>query len=157
MALTLITALGLSLAAKIGGVKNLWPLLPAGLAGSVFAWCDRRNEAREGAVEVAGAVTFSLLPAAFATLAGWSAPAALALAAMMLMRSVPTVLTVRANLRIKKGRAVSTVPALFAAGAGLILTAWLIWLRLAPWPALIFASAFMARTIWLLGWRPRLR
>ena len=174
--LTFIAAVGLLLAAKMGGAAKLWPLLPAALAGLAFVWCDRRNEAREGAAEAAGAAAFGLLPAAFGALANWSVPASLALAAVMLVRSVPTVLTVRANLRIKKGRfpffpepaslraklrmqkgqAVSILPALIAAGAGLILAAWLVSLRLAPWMAALFAAIFAARTVWLLCWRPRL-
>ncbi|MBU6408830.1 MAG: hypothetical protein KGR98_00450, partial [Verrucomicrobia bacterium] len=125
-------------------------------AGLVFVWCDSRNEAREGAAEVAGAVAFSSLPATFGALAGWGGAASLALAAVMLVRSVPTVLTVRANLRLKKGQAVSILPALLAAGAGLVLSAWVVSLRLAPWTAALFAAVFAARTIWLLCWRPQL-
>jgi len=155
-ALTTIAAVGLLLAAKMGGVGKLWPLLPAAMAGLVFVWCDSRNEAREGAAEAAGAVAFGLLPAAFAALAGWSAPASLALAAIMLVRSVPTVLTVRTNLRIKKGQAVSILPALLAACAGLALAVWFVSLQLAPWSAIFFAVVFAARTVWLLCWRPRL-
>lgn len=155
-ALTTIAAVGLLLAAKMGGVGKLWPLLPAAAAGLVFGWCDRRNEAREGAAEAAGAVAFGLLPAAFGALAGWSAPASLALAAITLVRSVPTVLTVRANLRIKKGQAISILPAMLAASAGLTLAAWLVTIRLAPWTAVFFAVVFVARTVWLLCWRPRL-
>lgn len=156
LVLALIAALGLLLAAKMSGVEKLWPLLPAAIAGLVFVWCDSRNEAREGAAEIVGAVAFGLLPAAFGALANWSGPAALALAGIMLVRSVPTVLTVRTNLRLKKGQAVSILPALIAAGAGLVLSAWLVSLRLAPWPAALFASVFAARTVWLLCWRPRL-
>jgi hypothetical protein len=130
--------------------------LPAALAGLVFVWCDSRNEAREGVAEAAGAVAFGLLPAAFGALAGWNGSAALALAAVMLVRSVPTVLAVRANLRIKKGQAVSILPALLAAGVGLALSAWLVSLRLAPWTAVFFAAVLAARTVWLLCWRPRL-
>lgn len=154
--LSAIAVLGLSLAAKMGGWERLWPLLPAVLAGLIFVWCDSRNETRKGAVEAAGAVAFGLLPAAFGTLAGWSGPAALALAAVMLMRSVPTVLTVRTNLRIKKGKTVSVLPALLAVGVGLVLIAWLASLRLAPWTAVFFAVIFAARAFWLLCWRPRL-
>lgn len=156
LALALFAVFGLLLAAKMGGVAKLWPLLPAAIAGLVFVWCDSRNEAREGAAETAGALAFGLLPAAFGALAGWSAPASLALAAVMLVRSVPTVLTVRANLRLKKGQAVSILPALLAAGVGLALAGWLVSLRLAPWTAAFFAAVFAARTIWLLCRRPRL-
>jgi len=147
---------GLVLAARLGAVGGWWPLLPAALAGAVFAWCDGRNGAREGAAELAGAVAFALLPAAFGALAGWNLPASLALAAMMLVRSVPTVLTVRTCLRIRKGQAFSIAPALLAAGAGLFLTAWLASLRLMPWAAAGFALVFTGRASWLLLGRPRL-
>ncbi|MGA9449849.1 MAG: YwiC-like family protein [Verrucomicrobiia bacterium] len=147
---------GLSLAVKFDGVMRLWPLLPAALAGMAFLWFDLRNETREGAVEVAGAIAFGILPAAFGALAGWGAMASIALAAVMLARSVPTVLFVRTYLRFNKGRTATGAPALIAAGAGLFLTAWLVFTRLAPWPAAVFALAMTARTTWLVGWRPRL-
>ncbi len=147
---------GLWLSAKFGGVEKLWPLLPAAAAGLVFAWADSRNEARQGVAELAGAVAFGILPAAFGTLAGASVAGALALTAMMLVRSVPTVLTVRTCLRVLKGETFSIVPALVVAVAGIFLTAWLAALHLLPWTGVIFAVAFAARTIWLLLWRPRL-
>ena len=118
------------LAAQLGAVGGWWPLLPAALAGAVFAWCDGRNGAREAAAELAGAVAFALLPAAFGALAGWSLVASLALAAMMLVRSVPTVLTVRASIRIRKGQDEFHHPGLVTTGAGIFLTVWLAALRL---------------------------
>ena len=154
--LTLVGLLSLILAARLGAAGGLWPLLPATLAGAVFAWCDNRNEAREGAAEIAGVVSFSLLPAAFGALAGWSVAASLALAAIMLVRSVPTVLTVRTSIRIRKGRPFVIAPALLTAGAGVLLVAWLAALRLTPWLALVFALILAARTAWLLLWRPQL-
>lgn len=154
LALTGLTSL--LLAVRFGAPGGWWPLLPAALAGAVFAWCDNRNEAREGAAEIAGVVSFSLLPAAFGALAGWSLPATLALAAIMLVRSVPTVLTVRTSIRIRKGRPYVITPALLTAGAGIFLVAWLVSLRLAPWLALFFALILAARSTWLLLWRPQL-
>jgi len=154
--LSLLALTGLLLAIKIGGAERLWPLLPAALAGTVFAWCDSRNVAREGAAEVAGAVTFGILPAAFATLAGWSLNASLALAAISLVRGVPTVLCVRTFLRFNKGQSIAITPAVTAAVAGFLAVVWLEFLRLTPWPAAVFALIFAVRTIWLLGWRPRL-
>ncbi len=157
LAILLLTGLtGLLLAVRFGAAGGWWPLLPAALAGMVFAWCDNRNEAREGAAEIAGVVSFSLLPAAFGALAGWSVAASLALAAIMLVRSVPTVLTVRTTIRIRKGRPYIIAPALLTAGAGVFLIAWLAALRLAPWLALVFSLILAARTAWLLLWRPQL-
>lgn len=154
--LSLIGLAGLLLAVRYGAVGGWWPLLPAALAGAVFTWCDNRNENRESAAEIAGVVSFSLLPAAFGALAGWSTTASLALAAIMLVRSVPTVLTVRASIRIRKARPYVIAPALLAAGVGIFLAAWLAALGLAPGTALAFALILAARTAWLLLWRPRL-
>lgn len=157
LTILLMTGLtGLMLAAAHGVPGGLWPLLPASLAGAVFAWFDGRNEARGGAAEVAGAVTFGILPAAFGALAGWSIGGSLALAVTMLVRSVPTVLTVRTCLRVLKGQSFSSTPALMAAGAGILVTVWLAMLGLAPWLAVFFAVGFALRSFWLLLWRPRL-
>jgi len=154
--LTVVALANLALAAEIGGFARLWPLLPAAAAGLAFAWFDSHNEAREGAAEISGAVAFGLLPAAFGALAGWSLVASLALTAAMLVRSVPTVLTVRANLRIKKGQSFSILPAFAAVGTGITLATWLASLRLAPWTTFFFAVIFAERTIWLLLWRPQI-
>ena len=147
---------GLLLAAKFGGVEKLWPLLPAVLAGLVFVWADSRNEAREGMAEVAGAVAFGLLPAALAALAGWNVNQSLALTAMSLTRSVPTVLTVRTCLRLAKGKEFSATPSVVAVVIGIVLMAWLAALHLAPWVAVVFAVFFALRTMWLLLWRPQI-
>jgi hypothetical protein len=154
--LGVLALVNLLLAAKPGGLARLWPLIPAGLAGMIFVWFDSRNEAREGVAEVAGATAFGLLPAAFGALAGWGAMASIALAMVMLVRAIPTVILVRTYLRLNKGRATTAVPALVAAGAGLFLAACLVSSGIAPWPVIIFALTMTAGTIWLLGWCPQL-
>lgn len=155
-ALTGIALAGLLLAAKNGGWEKLWPLLPAALAGLVFVWADSRNEARAAAAEIAGAVTFGILPAAFASIAGWNAPASLALTAMALTRSVPTVLTVRARLRMAKGQPVALSPAIISALIGVGLMVWLAAQHLAPWLTMFFAIVFAVRTFLLLGWHQQI-
>lgn len=141
---------GLSLTASFGIPAKLWPLIPAVLAGTAFAWFDSRNEAREGAAELAGAIAFGILPAAFAALAGWNAVESVALAAVMLARSIPTVLFVRTYLRRNKGRAVTPVPPIMAAFGGFFVAAWLVLERIAPWPAAAFAFLLAARAFWFL-------
>jgi hypothetical protein len=145
---------GLWLAAKIGGLEKLWPLIPAALAGLAFVGFDSRNEGREGAAEISGAFAFGILPAAFATLAGWNFIAAISLAAVALARSVPTVLFVRAFLRIRKGCATNIAPAIVGATIGFLLVASLVFFKTVPWPATLFALALTARAVFLLGTRP---
>lgn len=112
-------------AARAGEIAALWPLLLAAPCGAAFLWFDLRNDMREAEAELAGSAAFAVLPAAFAILAGWSAPAALGLAVLMLARSVPTVLTVRTYLRLNKRQHVSAgVPVAVAIGALLLCVAF---------------------------------
>ncbi|HEX5400286.1 MAG TPA: YwiC-like family protein [Verrucomicrobiae bacterium] len=149
--LTVIALAGLLLAAKFASAEKLWPLIPAALASVAFAWFDSRNEARAEAAELAGTVAFGILPAAFGALAGWSMIESLALAAVMLTRSVPTVLFVRTYMRLRKGRTATRTPSCIAAGFGFILLTWLVIFRIAPWPAMVFGFLLATRTFWLLG------
>lgn len=148
-ALFLIAAAALLLTAKWGEFTNLWPLLPATLAGLVFFWFDSRGENREGVAELAGVMAFGLLPATFASLAGWSVKSSLALAAVMLARSVPTVLVVRTFLRRRKGQHVSVTTACFSAIIATGVLCWLATLSLVPWAVVIFSGVLAARAFWI--------
>ncbi|HTL73645.1 MAG TPA: YwiC-like family protein [bacterium] len=148
-ALLFVAAASLLLAMELGGVTRLWPLIPAALAGSLFAWFDARGANREGAAELAGASAFALLPATFASLAGWPAANSLALAAVMLARSVPTVMVVRTFLRRRKGGSVSPVPALLTALAATGILGWLALWSLVPWSVAVFSVLLAARAFWL--------
>lgn len=99
----------------VGRAQALWPLLLAAPFGAAFLWFDLRNAMREAEAELAGSTAFALVPAAFATLAGWNAPAALGLAVLMLARSVTTVLTVRCYLRLQKRQPCAPFAAVAAA------------------------------------------
>jgi hypothetical protein len=153
--LALLALLNLVLAARLGTLSAMWPLLPAFTAGIGFVWFDVHGENRGGAAEICGALAFVCLPAAFATLAGWTPTAALSLTAIMLARSIPTVLLVRTLLRRAKGQPVSAVPALVlnllasSLLLGLALASWL------PWLPVIASFLLLTRAIWYL-YRPPL-
>src|SRR6185312_10148551 len=87
-------------------------------------------------------------------LAGWNFIAAISLAAVMLARSVPTVLFARTFLRIKKGRAATITPAIVTAITAFLLVTSLAFFRTVPWLATIFALVMTARTIFILNFRP---
>lgn len=139
---------GLSVVLVPGGIAPLWPLLLATPLGGLFAWFDAQNGSRVAAAEVAGSAAFALVPAALATLAGWSAGPALALAGLALARSVPTVLTVRISLRLSKGEnAGFLLPLLTATAAAVGLTVLGAFRVLPVWAALP-AWVLLARTLW---------
>jgi hypothetical protein len=145
-----VSALALLVAAAFGGVAALWPLLLALPFGALFLYFDRQNEMRAAAAELSGSAAFAVLPAAFATLAGWATPAALALAAVMLARNVPTVLTVRTYLRSNKGGDATPVWPILAATiafAGLLALGRL---HLAPWTASVLGAVLLVRTLFFV-------
>jgi hypothetical protein len=156
----LVALLALALAGAfevlvLGEPAALWPLWLALPCGLLFARFDGQGEGRAAAAEVAGSAAFAVLPAVFATLAGWSAGAALALAALALVRSVPTVLTIRTFLRQRKGERVGSAIPVIAAGLGLTLSLVLTGTGRLAWPAAAAAAILLARTLWLTGpWRP---
>ena len=148
---------GLILAAILAGPARLWPLLLAVPPGAAFVWFDSRGESREAAAEIAGSIAFAAAPAALASLAGWPADAALAVAVVMASRSVPAILTIRAYLRRNKGLPVSIAPALTTSVAAVLASALLARAGLAPWTATVVMILLLVRAGLLLGLaRPRL-
>ena len=140
-------AAGFGEALVLGGVTALGPLLLAAPLGGMFLWFDRQNESRAAAAELAGSATFALLPATFATLAGWTWPAALALSALALARSVPAVLTVRTYLRLGKDQPVDFRLPVAAGVLALGVTAVLAWRQLVPGLAIGWAALLLVRTV----------
>ena len=129
----------------------LWPLLLAAPFGAAFLWFDLRGDMREAEAEVCGSAAFALVPAAFATLAGWTAASALALAALMLARSVPTVLVVRTYLRMQKGQPSARGLAWLVAALASAGTLGLVWLDLVPLTGALLAGLLFTRLAWLIG------
>lgn len=149
--LATLAAAGLFEALVLGGLIALWPLLFAAPFAAMFVNFDSQNDSRAAAAELAGSATFAFLPAAFATLAGWTPDAALALAAVALARGVPTVLTVRAYLRSGKGEAAGTLVPIPVAGVAVILLFVLAQKQLVPWLAAGFATFLLVRSAWLVS------
>lgn len=148
-----IALAGLVGTVALAPVRTLWPLLLAVPFGAAFLWYDLRQAMREAEAEVAGCIAFAVLPAAFATLAGWPTRAALALALLMLARSVPTVLTIRAYLRLRKGQPGRPWAAAISATAAWLAVLLLAGERLVPWVAPVLVTVMLGRTIFLIGSR----
>lgn len=144
-------AAGLTAAAVLAGPDRLWPLLLAAPPGALYVWLDSRGEARAAGAELAGVGAFAAVPAAIGATGGWPAGPALALGAVMLCRSVPAVMTIRAWLRSNKGEIVPVIPAAVAAVAAPGAAALLAAAGLAPWTGPWIMAVFLARTAILLG------
>lgn len=146
-----IAAAGLLEAVALAGLTALWPLLITGASGGLFFLFDLRRDSRSAAAEISGFAAFGFLPAAFALAAGWPIPAALALSATILARSVPTVLTLRGYLNRAKGRSACAPAPLLAALVSLLLIMVLALNRLVPWCAPALAGILLVRSVFLLG------
>jgi hypothetical protein len=147
----LLAVAAVAVAAFLGGLRGLWPLLLAVPFGAAFLWFDLRNEMREAEAELAGSITFALTPAAFATLAGCAPAPALALAGLMLARTVPTVLVVRTYLRMGKGGIAARSAPVAAATVALLLIGALGWRQLVPSAAVALGVIFWLRGCWLVS------
>lgn len=142
-----VACVALTGTAWLGSWSALWPLLGCVPFGAIFLWFDLRNEMRAAEAELAGSAAFALAPAAFATLAGWNAPAALGLAALMLTRSIPTVLTVRCYLRLAKSLPAQPFDAIAAAVFALIAITILAQRGVVPIVGGWLATGLLARTV----------
>ena len=153
-------AAGLAGAMGLAGLAWMVWLAPVALMGGIFAYHDAQGAGREEAAEVAGSAAFALAPAAFAILGGWSASSAIALALLMVGRSVPSVLFVRGFLRATKSGVRRDGLALVTAGMALVATAFLHHRGIAPFFAVVGMMVFLGRAFAVLvvfrpGWRAR--
>lgn len=146
---------GIVVTAQLESWSALWSLLLCAPFAAIFLWFDLRNVMREAEAELAGSTTFALLPATLAILAGWSTAPALGLAALMLARSLPTVLIVRTYLRHAKGQKANSTGALIAAGVAFAGIAALAWKGVVPvFGGLLAAGLFLRSLILLTSLRP---
>jgi hypothetical protein len=153
--LALSVCVGLGEATAMAGAVCLWPLLLATPFGSLFVYFDAQGDSRAVAAESAGSMAFALLPAAFATLAGWPILGALGLASISVTRSVPTILTVRTYLRRRKGRPASPFVPVLAAMLGCVVIVTLAAIRLTSWLVAGGTLLLLVRTVWFVSkWSP---
>ncbi len=155
-----VAALGFAGAMAFAGVAWIVWLFPVALAGGVFAFHDTQGAGREETAEVAGSAAFALAPAAFAILAGWSAASASVLALLMVARSVPSVLFVRAFLRAAKTGVRRDALALAMASVAFVGSVLLHDSGIAPLFAVLAMLVFLLRALAVLvvfrpAWRAR--
>ena len=126
----------LTVALAVAGTATI--LVPALLAtpfvGLQLVY-DARNRGREFLPEAAGAVALGSLAASVALAGGWGLPAALLLWALLAARAVPSILYVRARLRLERGQTPPAWPTWAAHGATVVLVAAAAAGGVVPWLA----------------------
>lgn len=145
-ALVLALALGAALASA-GTAVILVPALLAVPFALAQLWFDAHGRARELLPETLGALAMNALAACIAVAAGWDLVPALGLWALLAARTVPTIVYVRARLRLERGRAVATrwvwITHLvaMAAVAIAVVRGDLVWIALVPFAFLSARAA----------------
>lgn len=145
-------AIGYGVVAAAFGAAAVWlagflPLLPFALALPfmlVFAAYDQRP-GRHWQAELAAPTAFAAVAAGIPLAAGWALPAAMALWGVMVARSVPAVLYVRARLRLVKERDAQTGLAIVAHVVALGAVGVLVWLGWLPATAVFALLILLVR------------
>jgi YwiC-like protein len=116
---------------------------------------DVQREGRGLVAELAGPIAAAASAPAIAAAAGWRPAAWLALWALMVARSLPAALYVRARLRLERGELVRPTPAAAAHAVALALALILSAYGLAPRPAGVAFTLLLVRAAWGLSGRRR--
>jgi hypothetical protein len=157
-ALALLGAAALAMAAsRTRGA--IWPALAVAAPLAALAlWFDLGRRSREAGAELSGALALGAIATAIALAGRWEPTNAFGLWAVLAARSVPTILYVRARLRLEKGQGARAGLAYVAHGTAIAWTAALATLSLAPWLSTAAMALLAARCgIGLSPWRPRMK
>lgn len=144
-ALLLVSAAVLLAISQTGDVRFLLPIVISAPLALIQLIQEARNQGRSLIAEAAGAALFAALAPAFAIYAGWTADAAFGLWAILIARALPSIVYVRARLRLEKGRPTSAVPAVGLHIAGLIALAALALIGLIPYTPLLGGLILLVR------------
>ncbi len=129
------------------GTGFLIPVLLALPLMLMQVYYDARNRSRELLPEICGALALGSVSSAIAMLGGWTIEAALVLWLLLACRSVPSILYVRARLKLEHGKPVSTYPSLMTHVAALVVSVVLAVSDAAPWLAVVVCGLLLVRSI----------
>jgi hypothetical protein len=140
-----IAILGLTLAIKSAGTALLLPLLfalPIVVLQLIF---DGIGRSRALIPELAGALSTGALATAIVLSGGWARPAAFGLWVLLVTRTIPTILFVRARLRLLRHKQASAFGVIMVHFAAVLLVIGLASVRLAPVLAVVAVFILLVR------------
>jgi len=149
-ALLYILVAALSLLAAIKTTTSyefLLPLLLAAPLALIQLAYDRLSRSRALLPELAGATAMASIVAGIALAAGWPRSVALGLWAVLALRVVPTILYVRARLKMLHRHEASTATVVVMHVLALALALALMWLRLAPALSVVALLLLLVRSL----------
>ena len=131
-----------------------WPLLPLLLVSPLIAlqlYFDLYLSSRNLLPELAGPVALAAVAAGMGLANGWLWPAAFGLWAIMVLRGLPSILYVRARLRLEKGQPVNPLPVITVQFAAWAVGLSLFFLDVLPFLAVTALLILLARAVWGLS------
>lgn len=132
----------------------LVPLLVAAPLALVQLTFDVRHQGRHLLAELSGACALGGLASSIALAGTWPTAAAWALWGLLAARTLPSILYVRARLRLERNEATPTLPVWLAHIGALALALALAAAGLAPWLSLVAFALLLARAgLGLSAWR----
>lgn len=143
----LLAILLLGIVSFISGLQFFVPLLLALPLLLVQVWYDARNQSRALTPELCGALALGSTASAIAILNGWSFGAALPLWLVVGSRSIPSILYVRARLKLEHGKPIRPYPVWIAHGTALILIALMAAGGIIPLSAVVAFVLLLARAL----------
>jgi hypothetical protein len=144
---SLVAIAGLAVAWALAGIRPLVPFLMAAPFFLLFAAYDVRHEARLLLPELLAPTAVAVSAPAIALAAGWSWQAALVLWVLLALRSIPTVLYVRARLRLEREKPYDAAASNSAHGAALLAGGGLAGAGLAPWLSVVGLGVLLVRAV----------
>jgi hypothetical protein len=140
-----VAAAAVAVAVSLAGWTPLWPLVTFAPLGAAFLLYDSRNQGRSLGAELSGGVGLAAATPAIVMCGGWGVAPAMTTWAIVLLKAVPTVLYVRARLRLEDGGTVSPRPAAAAHAAAVALGVALAARSAAPWLSVAMLVVLFAR------------
>ncbi len=142
-----IAMLGLLAAWALAGIHPLVPFVVAGPFFLVFAAYDVRHETRMLLPELLAPAAVAVSAPAIVLAAGWTWKAAFLLWILLALRSIPTVLYVRARLRQERGKPYGTAASNSAHGAAVLAGGGLARFGLTPGLAAVGLGVLFVRAV----------
>jgi hypothetical protein len=135
----------------LAGPAFLTPLALAVPFVAVYLYYDLTRPGRTLQAELTGPVALAFVASSMAIIDGWPLLNALALWAALSLRAVPSVLYVRARLRLDRGRQPNVIWPVVAHGLALLAVAAMVWAGWLPALAVVPYVVLLARAAWFLS------
>lgn len=144
---TIIALIGFALTIRTDNQSGIFlvPFLLAVPLMLVQAWYDAHGQSRALIAELCGSAALGAAVTALVLLAGWGIAPAFALWGLLLARTIPSIVYVRARLRRQRGQTIALRPTIGLHGLALLVVVLLAGFSLVPRLSVLAISILMGR------------